>query len=51
MAERLEAAEIFTNQGYCVQKVIKYASISNSTWYSQKNRVKEDKRKNNANIY
>lgn len=47
MAERLEVAEIFINQGYCIQKVIKYASISNSTWYSQKKRVGEDKRKNN----
>jgi len=30
-----------------VQKVLKYASIASSTWYSQKYRVKEDKRKNN----
>ncbi len=47
MAQRLEVAEIFTNQGYCVQKVIKYASVSSSTWYSQKQYIQEDKRKNN----
>ncbi len=48
MAERIEVAEIFINQGYCVQKVIKYASISNSTWYSQKHKVSEDHRRNNS---
>jgi len=40
-------AEIFINQGYYLQKVIKYASVSSSTWYSRKQHVKEDKRKNN----
>ena len=47
MAQRLEVAEIFINQGNCVQKGIKDAAVSSSTWYSQKQRVKEDKRKNN----
>ena len=40
-------AEIFINQGYYLQKVIKYASVSSSTWYSRKQHVREDKRKNN----
>jgi len=40
-------AEIFINQGDYLQKVIKYASVSSSTWYSRKQHVKEDKRKNN----
>ena len=47
MAQRLEVAELFINQGHSVQKVIKNTSISNSTWYHQKRKVTDDKRKNN----
>jgi putative transposase len=40
-------AELFINQGYSIQKVIKNASITNSTWYHRQQRVADDKRKNN----
>jgi putative transposase len=47
LAQRLEVASVFIGQGHSVQKVIKIASIANSTWHSQYHRVKEDKRKDN----
>ena len=47
MAQRLKVAELFINQGDSIQKVIKNASIANSTWYHQQQSVTDDKRKNN----
>ncbi len=47
MAQRIEIAGGFIEQGYSVQEIIKFASIANSTWYSQKHKLKADKRKGN----
>ncbi len=47
MAQRIEVAKGFIEQGYSVKKTIDFASIANSTWYSQKYNVPADNRKKN----
>jgi putative transposase len=46
LAQRLDVAHNFVEKGYSVRKVIKYASLANSTWYNQRKKVVNDHRKN-----
>lgn len=47
MAERLQTCKSYIDQGYCTQRVIKFSSVANSTWYKHKITKKEDGRKLN----
>ncbi len=41
LAEKLEVAESYIKKGHPVQKIIKYTSIANSTWYQRDKHIKE----------
>ena len=47
MAQRLEICKQFIGQGKPKNKILIYASVASSTWYSQKNKVVTDCRKSN----
>ncbi len=47
MAARLEVVGSFIKKGYPTQKVLEYTETANSTWYNQKDRCDDDKRKKN----
>lgn len=47
LEERISVAKKFIDKGLPKTRVLKYSGVSSSTWYSQKNRVETDNRKNN----